>query len=323
VRSPRKVVAKADATGPSRTARRSSAAGTKVQSPAKKSSSTRARRRLIDSDSLAVGESIGGLMNAPPRVRRSFARATDLNGQELVPEGQRTPLSTMIFGGQGGEVRLKLYLTLVWLGVRTPWAVQDVPYSAWAQLFGLPQPETNGAHRIGDAVTWLEKHGFVVADRQQGRTTYLAPRRETGDEDYLPPQFGEDKKLLPGDGYFRVPRELWTMGWMSVLSGAGLTCLIILFDEGSGKDTGGLRHEGTNHDYTDLGEFPTAWLSGSQLEKRYRVSFDLWEKGLAELTEWGVVERSWAKHAPAFGGKRRRRQSRIVMTAIRRGPQPG
>lgn len=261
-------------------------------------------------------------MNAPPRVRRCFARATDLNGQELVPDGQRTPLSTMIFGGQGGEVRLKLYLTLVWLGVRTPWAVQDVPYSVWAQLFGLPQPETNGAHRIGDAVTWLENHGFIIANRQQGRTTRLAPRRENADADYLPPQFDEDNKLVPGDGYFRLPRELWTMGWMSVLSGAALTCLIILFDEGSGKDTGGLHHEGTNHDYTDLGEFPTAWLSESQLEKRYRVSFDLWEKGLAELTEWGLVERSWAKHAPAFEGRRRRRLSRIVMSAIRRGPQP-
>src|SRR6266849_395513 len=55
------------------------------------------------------------------------------------------PLALLLRGGQGGEVRLKLYLTMSLLAVSAPYDIKPIPARSWAEALGLDDPERNGA----------------------------------------------------------------------------------------------------------------------------------------------------------------------------------
>src|SRR5580698_2726011 len=65
------------------------------------------------------------------QLARSFVRRE--NTPEAVP-----PLALLLRGGQGGEVRLKLYLTMLLLAVQPPFDIRDsFPAGSWAAALGL------------------------------------------------------------------------------------------------------------------------------------------------------------------------------------------
>lgn len=60
-----------------------------------------------------------------------------------------TPLARLIRGGQGGDVRLKLYLCITMMATRHPYDLQRSPTPrAWAELLALP-PETQKPVHVG------------------------------------------------------------------------------------------------------------------------------------------------------------------------------
>lgn len=281
------------------------------------------RLRPVTEELLTTAKSAGALMDAAAPVRRGFVRA-DAAGHDPLPEGERTPLSKMLAGGQGGEVRLKLYLSLLWLGARKPYSVEGKPANAWARLFGLGQPDTNGAHRVGAAIDWLVANGFVLADRQKGRASRLTPCLELGGgAPYTRPHGDDQKPVEEKDWYFQLPQELWSMGWMGVLSGAALAALVVLYDETWGrKDVTTKTETGRSGvDFKVPVRMPFVWLAEKALRDRYRISYDLWEKGTAELAAWDLVERRYVSEPAGFGPRHRRRRIRIRLTALKAGPE--
>jgi hypothetical protein len=277
------------------------------------------RLRKLSAESAATAADAGTLMDAAAPVRRCFVRA-DAAGYRPLAAGVRTPLSKMLAGGQGGEVRLKLYLSLLWLGARSPHAVEDRPASAWARLFGLTEPDTNGAQRVGAAITWLVGNKFATAVRTRGRPAKLTPRHERGKQPYSRP--GAEVVAEP-DWYFQLPQELWSKGWMGVLSGAGLVALVILWDESWGRP--GMKTQARDGrggiGYERPVRMPEVWLAEALLKDRYRISYDVWEKGVKELVAFGLVHQRFVPEPAGFRSRHRRRKLRLVLAAMRAGPQ--
>jgi hypothetical protein len=174
------------------------------------------------------------------------------------------PLALLLRGGQGGEVRLKLYLTMALLAVSPPFDIRGpVPARSWASALGLDDPEHNGARRVGDAIDWLVRHKFLVAERRQGTpgSVRLLSQDLTG---------GIYKRPTPGHRYVQLPLGLWDQGWIVRLSGTALTMLIVLLDLQGGRAQ-------------------AQWISPPQARRRYDLSPDTWTKGLKELKELDLV----------------------------------
>lgn len=82
-------------------------------------------------------------------------------------------------GGRGGQVRLKLYLSYLWVQRDDQARELSIRNGAWATLFDLKDPQTAGARRIGDAQAWLEENNFISLART-GRQNLVTVLSETG-----------------------------------------------------------------------------------------------------------------------------------------------
>lgn len=133
---------------------------------------------------------------------------------ELNPP-EATPLATLLRGGRGGEVRLKLYLCLTLLATAEPHDIREpIRSSWWAGALGLPDPDDNGARRIGKALEWLDKYDYIQLNRRPGRPStvvLLDPRGGGG------AYVGVDK----AQRWVRLPLGLWHQEWIVDLSGTG------------------------------------------------------------------------------------------------------
>ena len=73
--------------------------------------------------------------------------------------------------------------------------------------------------------------------------------------------------------YIQLPNELWTNGWLSLLSGAAVAMLLVL--------------------YTELGNRPATttdlWFSPHQADLRFGLREDTRSKGLRELRAAGLI----------------------------------
>jgi hypothetical protein len=177
--------------------------------------------------------------------------------------GLTPPLARMIRGGRGGEVRLKLYLTMILIAVRPPHDIDNVPARAWAEVLDLEDPAGLGARRIADALQWLAKNNFVHLDSQRGRPPVVRLLSAVGDGT----RFDRGRRI-----YVRVPIGLWQNFWITQLSGSGLALLLVLLDLQSGRKA----------------STPPA-LPG-QMRRRYGLSDDTWTRASKELTELGLLE---------------------------------
>lgn len=180
------------------------------------------------------------------------------------PKGADPPLPRMLRGGRGGEVRLKLYLSMCLLGVRAPHDVFGTAY-LWAEALGLPDFERKGARRVRDALQWLEDANLIRVERARGKNprVYLLSQAGTGNPYRRPASSG-----VP---YASIPVEFWSNGWILRMSAKAIAVMIVLLQYGHGRSPD---------------EF--FWMKDA---RRYRLSADTWSRGAEELERFGFVER--------------------------------
>ena len=174
-----------------------------------------------------------------------------------------TPLARLLRGGQGGEVRLKLYLCLSLLATAAPYDIRDPIRSGWwAAALGLPDPEGKGARRISKALEWLDANDYITLHRRPGRpstVTLLDPRGGGG------AYVGVEKARR----WVRAPLALWEHEWIVDLSGSALALLLVLLELQGGASKP--RHLETGR------------------HAQYGLSEDTWSRAARELRERGVL----------------------------------
>jgi hypothetical protein len=206
------------------------------------------------------------------QLRRLFVERTDV--------AHPTPLALMLRGGRGGHVRLKTYLSMLWLAAAPP---HDVAYPAraWASLLDLPDPSGRGARRINDAIAWLEANEFVEVATQPGYPNRVTLLHESGTgRRYRVPGAvynkgkakGADASELAAHRYLQIPAAYWTSGWMCTLSGPATAMFLVLLAEQSGR-----------------GDDQELWFSPEAATLRYSLSADTRSVGLQELRRAGIV----------------------------------
>lgn len=190
------------------------------------------------------------------------------------------PLTRLMRGGQGGEVRLKLFLSISLLAVQTPYDLPAIAARSWAEALDLPDPERNGARRVSDAIDWLADNKLIVAEQRQGAASTVRLLSQDGlGNPYVRP--------TPANRYVRLGLGLWYHGWILRLSGAGLTLLIILLDIQGGRAK-------------------PQWISPAQARRRYDLSPDTWTKGLKELQALELITISRQAQGDFFDHRRMR-----------------
>jgi hypothetical protein len=234
------------------------------------------------------------------QVRRSFVE----RGDEAAP----TPLALLLRGGRGGQVRLKLLLSLLWVAANPP---HDATYPArvWAELLGLPDPEGNGARRINDAIGWLGAHHFLEIRQRPGQPTTLILLHETGSgEPYTVPGAtlvrlrNANAAERSAHRYLNLPSSFWTSGWIGVLSGSAVAMLLVLLLEfGSRRPT-----------TESPDEVREVWFSPAVAEQRYALSEDTRSAGLRELERYGLVTTRRRRVSPDALDFRRLRNTYVL-----------
>lgn len=224
----------------------------------------------------------GRIYKRPAPVRNGFV-------ERARPADREPPLAEILRGGQGGSVRLKLLLSLLWVSVRFPHETQ-YPARGWAALLDLPEPETNGARRINAAVTWLADRKFVRVTSRPGvpSTIYLMDERGTDSPYRLPAEVVKGKKLtheeISRDEYWiSLPPEFWLNGWIAVLSGSAVAMLLVLLDEAGKAGKGSIRG---------------LWHSPRLAQDRFALSQDTRTNGLLELEAYGIVDKRRSSISP-------------------------
>ena len=204
----------------------------------------------------------------------SFVRRSDTS--DVAP-----PLALLLRGGQGGAVRLKLYLTMALLAVSSPFDIRDpVPARSWATALALDDPERSGARRVGDAINWLAAHRFLVTERRQGTPGSIRLlNQDLSGGPYVRP--------TPGSRYVQLPLGLWDQGWIVRLSGTAMALLVVLLDLQGGRAK-------------------PQWISPAQARRRYDLSPDTWTKGLKELKAAELVTVSRRAQGEIFDYQRMR-----------------
>jgi hypothetical protein len=138
--------------------------------------------------------------------------------------------------------------------------------------------------------------------RKRGHHSRLWLRSDLGyGEDYMPP--GD---LLTRDNqdddrsrhfYFKLPADLWSNGWLSILSGPALSMLLVLSLEASIKQ-----------------QNREIWFSPLQAAERFDLSEDTRGRGFAELEAYGIIDRNRRPVKPDTFGDPRYRNTYDVHT---------
>jgi hypothetical protein len=204
------------------------------------------------------------------QLRRAFVEREDVSAP--------TPLAQVIRGGRGGEVRLKTYLSMLFIAGAAPYDV-SYPARAWATLLDLENPETKGARRVNEAVSWLEARQFVTVANNPGRPSRvtLLNERGKGEQYELPGEVYNRLRNKKGadvakrNRYVKIPPEFWTSGWLSVLSTPAVSMYLVLLCAQTSD------------------EVSEVWFSPDQADKLYSLSADTRSRGLAELRKAGLL----------------------------------
>lgn len=208
-----------------------------------------------------------------PDTHRRLAWAVDASKRKVVPfaarfirgdDGQPPPLAKLLRGGRGGEVRLKLYLSMNLLATHEPYDVRSLPARVWAEMLGLRNPHSNGARRVNEAITRLEQERLIqIPERRQGKPVKAQLLSQRGDG---------GPYSRPTKGYANLPVTFWRKSWIVRLSGRAIALLLILLDLQGGKT----RAKG-------------AWVRPSDARRTYGLSEDTWARAVRELQAAGIV----------------------------------
>ncbi len=202
-------------------------------------------------------------------------------------DGRPPPLATLMRGGRGGEVRLKLFLSMNLLATSDPFDVRPQPARVWAEMLNLPSPKINGARRVSEAIASLQQHKLISIDnRRRGR-----PRRV-----YLRSHTGDGKPYSrPRSTWVNLPVTFWTNGWIVRLSGRAIALLLILSELVGEKD----REQG-------------AHVRPDRARLQYGLSEDTWTRGVKELKEAGIIIVTREKHGELWDFVRLRNKYKVI-----------
>jgi hypothetical protein len=167
-----------------------------------------------------------------------------------------------------GEAAMKVYLSLVLLTRQPPHDLyRTFTDNFWAEMLGYeelndadPIPGA-GTKRIKRAMTALQKSG------PDEETRWITRIREPG-KGY---KFGVTHLPPTGAPYITIPLELWSNGWINVLSARALFVYLILRLILRGADDS----VGTHVSVTD--------------RKNHAIKDDTWQRGLKELETLGLA----------------------------------
>jgi hypothetical protein len=175
-----------------------------------------------------------------------------------------TPLSELFLHG---EVALKLYLTLVMLTRKPPHQLYKVrPDHYWAEMLGYEELDDAdpiagpGTRRVRRAMKALEEggpdgNGWITRIREPGHGFEITVV-------HLPETRG---------AWISIPLELWSRGWINVMSARALHVYLCLRLALAGKPD----DEGIHVSTSD--------------RKRYAVKGDTWHRGMKELEALGLA----------------------------------
>lgn len=272
--------ARKDETTNSRTLRRSKARTGSSRSPGRKGAEKLERSEQATALAFAAARRVG---NRQMPIRNSFAKAGD---DDVDPP----PLARMFRGGRGGTVRLKLYLTMLWIAGNAPHDVK-FPARSWAELLDLPDPERKGDRRIRDGIDWLAAHEFIRVERQPGRPATLYLQREDGSGEPYTVLGATEKDKKTGkfpetDIYVSLPPTFWTSGWAAGLSGAGTAILLVMLV------------------LTRAWQGEPFWISPGEARRKFHLSEDTWTKGVRELCDLGLLHVGRKPVSEEFGWRR-------------------
>jgi hypothetical protein len=234
-------------------------------------------------------------------LRRAFAERPD-------NADTPTPLARLLRGGRGGSVRLRLYLSYLWLGAAPPHEL-TYPARAWAELLDLDEPETGGARRVADAVRWLERNEFITVTNRAGAPNIIRLLSDAGTgQEYETPGSafnrlrGRKPEAAQIHRYIQLPPELWTSGWMAVLSPAALAMLIILRVQVGAKDP----------------NTEEVWISPDYAAKAFLLSEETRTRGIRELQHADLitVRRRQLVAADSFDFRRFRNVYRLNLPTL-------
>jgi hypothetical protein len=203
-------------------------------------------------------------------------------------EGVRPPMAQLLSaaastavggGGRGGQLRLKLYLSLLWICAAPPHEVVR-PARAWAALLGLDDPAGRGARRVQDAMRDLQERRMIIIRNRGSAANGITPLIEWGTgQPYSTPSEAYNhfqlskasSETLAAHRYFRVPSSLWTSGLISRLGGPGLAMLLVLRCEQQGDDG------------------KAVWFSPDRAINRFGLAESTRRQGLEQLRNEGLV----------------------------------
>lgn len=183
------------------------------------------------------------------------------------------PMTQLLRGGRGGEVKLKLLLSMLWVAAKEPYDV-TLSARAWAELLGLEDADSKGSARVNAAVRRLGEQGFLRVERRPGMPNQVFLLEETGTGSaYTHPgsYWTPARRSKSSPKYTRIPTELWRNGWIAKLSGPGLAMLLILLERARGQNFSGL------------------WFSSSVAQQRYGLSEVTRRRGIEDLERLNLV----------------------------------
>jgi hypothetical protein len=237
--------------------------------------------------------------NRPTPIRLWFV-------QRRSPGDPPPPLARMLRGGRGGEVRLKLYLSLLWLAAGGEHDVHFAPHT-YARLLDLEDPYGRGARRINDGLNWLAKERFISLERKPGHEPTVTLRSDAGSgEPYVKPgRAPKDPttgKASPDNVYVQLAVEFWLRGWAASLSASAIAMLLILLVLAR-----------------DAGKDDELWISPDEALARYDLSEDTRARGFRALEEAGLVVVGRRPVNPDFGWRRVRNTYTLFRPALELG----
>jgi hypothetical protein len=206
---------------------------------------------------------------------RAFVRSLVVLPDAIPPT---PPLARLIQGGQGGEVRLKLYLLFTLMATRQPFDIRNPPTpSTFARTLDLAP--TTGARRITSNMNWLADHHFIALTKRPGLTSSIQLLDPQGNGAPM----GDPRSPMP---YVSIPLGFWSRGWLLHLSPVAVAVLFSLSEH--------------------LGGYKMPRYMLPDRRESYRLSHDTWTRGSRELEDNGLLTVSTITQGEEYVYTRRR-----------------
>ena len=241
-------------------------------------------------------------------VRQGFIR---LPRDREPADDERPPLASLLSGSRDA-LRIRLYLAVLWLaggGDKSKGHRVEFPARAFAELLGLGDPAGRGQRRVRDALKAFADEKLIALQDRPGHPKVISLLREDGSGElydrpgiHFKQSEADDTEVDSVHRFIQLPPVFWTEGWAQVLSAPAIAMLLVMLL------------------ITQNGRQYNQWVSTSQ-RRFYGLSDDTWTRGVAELTEHGIVAvRRAPVSADVFGFRRMRNTYSLILERLGRRP---